>query len=67
MESIFGKQPKMPTPVAPPPVPTKDDAVQKADAADALLKRQGRASTILTSEKGALAQAPVGTKTLLGS
>lgn len=59
--------PKLPTPAAPPPPPTVEDAGVKAEQdADALKKRRGRAATILTGQDGASAP-NVGTKSLLGS
>jgi hypothetical protein len=77
MSMLFGggnstpAPPPPPPPVAPPPPPTIEDTAAKADSeADALRRRQGRASTILSgtanASGGALAPANIGTKTLLG-
>lgn len=46
----FGKKPQTPTPVAPPPVPTIDDASKARDDSDALRKRRGRAASILAGK-----------------
>lgn len=59
--------PKMPAlPVTPPP-PTLADANAAAQSqADALAKRKGRASTLLTGDRGLTTGPNVATKTLLG-
>lgn len=69
MASLFST-PKIPAPPpvpAPAPVPTIDDAAVSQRQQDALLKRRGRAATILTGPQGDLSAPPVSAKTLLGS
>lgn len=62
---MFGGDKPKPAPVPPPPV--IDDTVAKANQdADALRRRQGRASTILTGQNGGAAPATAA-KQLLGS
>lgn len=66
MGFLMPKPPAMPPPPAPPPVPTLDNARERQQGADAMNKRRGRATDILTSERGDLSTAPIGTKALLG-
>lgn len=56
----------MPQQVLPAGTPTEDEARQATDQANALRKRRGRASTILTGSQGDTSTTNVGTKTLLG-
>jgi hypothetical protein len=71
MSGLFGGSSEpdyYPTPAAPPLA--NDDARLKEAAklqAEALRKRKGRLSTILTGPEGVLEQAPVEKKTLLGA
>lgn len=67
MGSVFSS-PSPPPP--PPPPPTREDpAVEEAarKARIAAARAKGRQSTILTSGQGVADQAPIQTKTLLGS
>lgn len=66
MGQMFSSQ-KMPAlPVTPPP-PTVDDTTMAAQQqADILAKRRGRASTLLTGDRGLTTGPNVATKTLLG-
>lgn len=50
MGGLFGGGPKPPAPVAPPP--QIDDATSRVNAEDAAARRQGRKTTILTSDSG---------------
>ena len=50
MGGLFGGGPKAPPPVAPPP--QIDDAVARTNAEDASARKQGRRTTILTSDTG---------------
>ena len=50
----------------PPGTPTIDEARQASEEADRQRKKRGRASTILTSQRGDTSTVNVGTKTLLG-
>lgn len=50
MSGLFGGGPKAPPPVAPPP--QIDDAVSRINAEDAAARRQGRKTTVLTSDSG---------------
>lgn len=54
MGSLFGGGSKMPAPVAPPPVPTNNDAAVNKAAEDDAIRRQGagRTSTVLTGGQG---------------
>lgn len=47
---LGGKSPKPPAPVAPPP--QIDDSVSRVNAEDASARKQGRRTTILTSDTG---------------
>lgn len=70
MSFLTPKVPAPPPPPPPVPTPTIDDAaVRGAQEADALRRRQGRASTVLSGNQGAGAGGPVptATKALLGS
>lgn len=54
MSRLFGT-PKVPDPPkieAPPPVPTIDDAGRAREAQDRLLRRRGRAASVLTGSSG---------------
>lgn len=65
MGQIF-KGPKMPAlPVTPAP-PTVSDAAASQSQSDILAKRKGRASTLLTGDRGLTTGPNVATKTLLG-
>ena len=66
MSFLAPKPPKMPTPVAPPPVPTVDDAAARADDEMRRRRRRGRAPFVLAG-RSSLGQPQVGTKTLTGS
>lgn len=50
MAGMFGGKPKPPAPIAPPP--QIDDAVSRINAEDQASRKQGRRTTILTSESG---------------
>lgn len=66
--SVLFKTPKFPdpvAPVAPPPVPTIDQAAMTADAADKIRRRRGAAATKLVPD-GAFMSLPVGGAQLLG-
>lgn len=52
MSGLFGGTPSMPKPVQPSPAPQIDDATSKINMEDAAARRQGRRTTILTSETG---------------
>lgn len=66
MGQMFQGQ-KMPALPATPPPPTMADANTAAQSqADALAKRKGRASTLLTGDRGLTTGPNVATKTLLG-
>lgn len=59
--------PKMPALPATPPPPTLADANAASQSqVDALAKRKGRASTLLTGDRGLTTGPNVATKTLLG-
>lgn len=49
MSGLFGGTPKV---TQPPPAPQVDDATAKINAEDAAARRQGRKTTILTSDQG---------------
>ena len=69
MSGLFGGDSSPPpyTPPPPPPPPViEDTSAQAQDAADALRRRQGAQSTILTGLAGTGTPA-VGSKSLLGS
>lgn len=51
MSALFGGS-KPPAPVMPSPAPQVDDATAKINAEDAASRRQGRKTTILTSDSG---------------
>lgn len=50
MSGLFGGGPKAPPPLAPPP--QIDDAQSRINAEDASARRQGRKTTVLTSDSG---------------
>ena len=50
MSGLFGGSPKAPPP--PSPAPQVDDATAKINSEDAAARRQGRKTTILTSDSG---------------
>lgn len=55
-----------PPPPPPAPAPTIDDARRRREQQDALSRKQGRKSAILTGDQG-VNTAPVVVKTLIGS
>jgi hypothetical protein len=61
MSSFFGTPKQQSTP----PVPTRNQAMENAYAADELRRRRGMAANILTGRSGAEAATPA-TKMLLG-
>lgn len=67
MSGLFSKPsvPNTPPPVANPPAPTIDTAEQNRIQNDRVLRRRGRAATMLTGTLGA-GSPNVATKTLLG-
>ena len=53
MGGMFGGKPKaLPAPIAPPPVPTIDDASSNRDAADRSRRRRGKAASIYAGDSG---------------
>jgi hypothetical protein len=61
------KPPKLPPPLPPPPAAVDENIEdQRRLQRSRERKRRGRSSTILTGPSGALGQAPVQRKTLLG-
>lgn len=52
MSGLFGGGAKAAPVAPPPPVPQVDDATSKMNEADKAARRQGRKSTILTSDGG---------------
>jgi hypothetical protein len=52
MSGILPKAPKPQAPSVPPPTPQVDDAVARMNDQDKVSRRQGRKSTILTSDNG---------------
>lgn len=65
MGQMFQGQ-KMPVLPATPPPPTMSDAAAAQSQSDTLAKRKGRASTLLTGDRGLTTGPNVATKTLLG-
>lgn len=67
MSGLFGGgSPKMPTPVAPPPTPTIDDAAQSRDANDVMRRRKGRAAALYAGKNGGGVGATSAAKILTG-
>ena len=56
-----------PTKIDLPKAPTRDDARLEAERRSAILKRRGRAATILTSPQGVASSPTLGSPSLLGS
>ncbi|MEK9895879.1 MAG: hypothetical protein VW518_05560 [Burkholderiaceae bacterium] len=68
MGGVFSKPKAPPPPPPPPPTPTPADAAPAAaDARRQAGKRYGRRQTILTSGQGAVDEATIIRKTLLGA
>lgn len=69
MGALFSKPkvPKAPPVVAPPPVPTVDDAAKNTQEADLLRRRRGRAASMVNGASGDASTPSVGTKMLLGA
>lgn len=65
VKGLFGGTAKPPKVIEPPPPPSVDDAAAAKDAADDVLRRKGRAASILTGPSGAGAP-KTAAKTLLG-
>lgn len=68
MSGLFST-PKIPKPEPiqpPPPVPTVDDAKKNTQESDLLLRRRGRAASMVNGMKGDTSTPSVGTKMLLG-
>ena len=65
MSGLFGSAPKPPPPPPPPaPAPTIDEARDVARKREEMLRRRGRAATMLS--EGSDITAPTATKKLLG-
>ena len=65
MSQVF-TGPKMPALPKTPAVPTVNEATAAQNQDEIMRRRRGRASTLLTGDKGLTSQAPTASKTLLG-
>lgn len=65
MSFLAPKMPKAPTPVAPPPVPTVDQAAVRAEDEMRLRRRRGRGPYVVAGKTGSAAPT-VATKVLTG-
>lgn len=67
MSFLSPKMPKAPTPVAPPPVPTVDQAAVRAEDEMRIRRRRGRGPYVVAGKLGSKGAAPtVATKVLTG-
>lgn len=67
MSFMKPKMPKAPTPIAPPPVPTVDQAAVRAEDEMRIRRRRGRGPYVVAGKLGGKGAAPtVATKVLTG-